>query len=179
MSLPKYPAGKPSQKWTFEELVNWANQVMQPGAGDQFIAWVRANNNVPAPYVLDVNKNTFGPGGFGANNTAYAWFTTWVAQGVVGPALGEKLREGIKSGTVLIPKALKGAAEGIGQVPGAQLLSSPWGAFANFLTSRSLWIRIAEGVLGGAFILIALTELGGNTKIGHAATKAGKAVKLL
>lgn len=46
-------------------------------------------------------------------------------------------------------------------------------------TSRAFVVRLVEGLLGGAIIIVAVAKIGGNSKIGQAATKAGKAVKIL
>jgi hypothetical protein len=48
-------------------------------------------------------------------------------------------------------------------------------SFLQGLTSRQLWIRLAEGVLGVALILVAVAELGKGTAIG----KAAKAVPFI
>jgi hypothetical protein len=47
--------------------------------------------------------------------------------------------------------------------------------FLKGLTSRQLWVRLAEGVLGVALILVAVAELGKGTAIG----KAAKAVPFI
>lgn len=49
----------------------------------------------------------------------------------------------------------------------------------NFITGRSLWIRVSEGILGGALILIAVSKLGGNSRVGQAATSVARKVKIL
>jgi hypothetical protein len=178
MAAPHYPSGTPGQSWTFNDLANWIDS-KYPGGGQQFIDWIRNNNTVPPPYKLNLNSRTFGPGGFGSNNTAYAWFTTWFAQEVVGKGIATNLGKGIQGGAQLIPKALKGAAKGIGDIPGRNILTNPLEALGSFLTQRSLWIRVAEGILGGALVIVAVSKLGGESKIGRAATKAGKAAFLL
>lgn len=177
MPLPHFPSGNPDQSWTFREIINWINSI-EPGQGQKFINWVRTHNDVPPPYKLNLNSRTFGPGGFGLTNTAYSWFSVWLAQDVIGPKLGKVISKGITSGGKDIPKELQGAGEGIGAA-GGSLLQNPLAALGQFLTQRSLWVRIAEGVIGTAFIIVAVAKLGGSSQAGKAATKVGKAVKIL
>lgn len=160
MSLPHFPSGKPNHSWTFANFRDWINS-REAGLGDQFIAWVQANNDVPPPYVFDINSSTFGPGGFGSNNTAFAWFNVWFAQAVVGPAIGAKLKEGIQKGAKLIPKALKGTAQGIGDVPGAKALSGldAIGAFFSSLGEANTWLRVGEVALGLILIAVGVAKL--------------------
>lgn len=178
MPVPHFPSGNPNRSWTFANFVNWINS-QYPGGGQQFINWIRNNNTVPPPYALNLNSRTFGPGGFGSNNTAYAWFSTWFAQEIVGKGIATKLGQGIQGGSQLIPKALKGAGEGIGQTPGAKLLTNPLSILGDFLTQRSLWVRIAEGVLGAGFLVIAAAKIGGNSQVGKTAQAIGSKVKIL
>jgi len=56
-------------------------------------------------------------------------------------------------------------------VPGATSILS----FLTGLTARQLWVRVAEGVLGLALLLVAVAELGKGTGIG----KAAKAVPFI
>ena len=173
MAVPHYPSGTPSRSWTFANFRDWAN-ARSPGAGDEFIAWVRANNDVPAQYSLNLNSSTFGPGGLGSNNTAAAWFATWIAQAIVGPAIGAKLQEGVQAGAGLIPKALKGVAEGIGQVPGAKALSGldAIGNFFSQLGQANTWIRIGEVLLGIVLIGIGLARITGTQNAVSSIVKA-------
>ena len=162
MAQPHYPPGTPSQSWTFANFRNWAN-AREAGAGDQFIAWVRANNDVPPPYSLNLNSKTFGPGGFGSNNTAADWFSAWIADAIIGPAVGQKLQEGIQAGAGLIPKALTGTAQGIGKVPGASTLTGldAIGGFFNQIGQANTWIRVGEAILGIVLIGVGIARITG------------------
>ena len=79
-----------------------------------------------------------------------------------------------------IKKGIQGVGTGVGQeVTGAeQGLKNPLD-FLSMLTSGNLWIRVAEGIVGLALIIVGLAELGQGTPIGKAATTIGKAAMIL
>jgi hypothetical protein len=66
-------------------------------------------------------------------------------------------------------------------LPGSNPLSglSAIGDFFSRLTEASTWLRIAEAVLGIGLIIVGLAKLAGDSAIGRAATKAGKAALIL
>ena len=57
--------------------------------------------------------------------------------------------------------------------PGVNLPS--WSAIWNTINSRTTWIRIAEGVLGIALILVALAEMTNHSSVGGMVKTAAKA----
>jgi hypothetical protein len=182
MPLPSHGGNdKPTMAWTFQEIVNWQNQ-QDPGSGDQFLEWVRTHNTVPAPYVLDVNSNTFGPGGLGANNHALNWYAAWILLGNVGPGIGKAIGTGINKVGQQIPKSiLPGVAAGIGSVPGAHALSGldAIGNFFSQLGQANTWIRVAEFVIGAGLIIVSIAKLSSGTAVGKAAVSVGKAAAIL
>lgn len=75
-----------------------------------------------------------------------------------------------------------GAGSALGQIPGAaakgaqsvyqNLDPAQWlNKLGNLFTSRGTWVRVAEGVLGLALVLVAVAELGKGTAIGNAVKK--------
>ena len=63
-------------------------------------------------------------------------------------------------------------------VPGATGLAAIGDFFAR-LAQGATWLRVAEVILGGALIIIALAKLASGTPVGQAAAKAGKAAMIL
>lgn len=51
--------------------------------------------------------------------------------------------------------------------------------FLSRLTSGNTWLRVAEVLLGGGLIIVALAKLASGTAAGQAAKKAGKAALIL
>lgn len=77
---------------------------------------------------------------------------------------------------------LGGAGTALGQVPGAaakgaqnayeDLNPSQWlNKLGNVISSRGFWVRVAEGVLGLALVLVAVAELGKGTAMGNTVKK--------
>ena len=171
---------KPTASSTFAQIRDWANTT-SPGAGDQFISWVQAENNVPPPFIFSISSNTFGPTGFGTSDRAVDWFAAWLTFGSVGPGIARALQLGISGAGKDIPKLLKGVASGIGQIPGAPQLGglSAIGDFFSKLGQANTWIRVAEVLLGLGLIIVGMAKLGSGTAAGKAALKAGKAAAIL
>ena len=91
---------------------------------------------------------------------------------------------------IIVSKGLKtaltaglgGSAEALGQIPGAaakganqvyqNLDPAQWlNKLGNFFSSRSSWVRIAEGVLGLALVLVAVSHLAEGTAVGNVVKK--------
>lgn len=90
-----------------------------------------------------------------------------VLQGAAGGA-------NVLAGTVAAPGIVQpgNVAQGAGTAASA---GSSVAGILQGLTARELWVRVAEGVLGLALVLVAVAELGKGTGIG----KAAKAVPFI
>lgn len=171
MPTPHQRAPTLTNKSTFATVKDWVD-FHQPGDGNKFIAWVQMEGDKLHYGPLHLDSAAYGPP---PANKAVGWLGGWLLITKVGPDLGGLIGTGIQGGTQAIPKELTGTAEGIGTVSPATL----WQQFLQAFTARALWVRIAEGILGGGLIVVAFAKLGGNSKVGQTATKVGKAVKLL
>jgi len=80
----------------------------------------------------------------------------------------------VLAGTVAAPGILQPGEVAQGAGTAAAAAPSVLG-FLQGLTARELWVRVAEGVLGLALVLVAVAELGKGTGIG----KAAKAVPFI
>src|SRR6185312_5394892 len=80
----------------------------------------------------------------------------------------------VLAGTVAAPGVFQpgNVAQGAGTVASG---ATDYLGFLKGLTARELWVRVAEGVLGLALLLVAVAELGKGTGIG----KAAKAVPFI
>ena len=93
-------------------------------------------------------------------------------------AAAEKAHPGGTSGTVTPPAGLPPAT--VSDKPVSPLSGlAAIGDFFGRLTEASLWIRVAEVILGLGLITVGLAHLAAGTPIGRAAAKAGKAAALL
>jgi hypothetical protein len=85
--------------------------------------------------------------------------------------LDSAIAAGVNAGTAVdiggVAAAAKGGENAVADLSPAQWLDKLGGIF----TSRGTWIRIAEGVLGIAVILVAVAELGKGTAVGNAVKK--------
>jgi hypothetical protein len=167
---------------TFTDIAAYLD-IQHAGYGTRFLSWVQKHNTVKAPFNPD--SDTFGSG---PDTRAINWLAAWLLFGDIGPNIGKTIAGGIeKSGTAITTQILPGFAKGVGESPGASALAGAGNlvsgagitGFLQSLTARSLWVRIAEGIIGGALIIIAVSKLAGDTSVGRAATKAGKVVRLL
>jgi len=81
-----------------------------------------------------------------------------------------------------IQSSVTGTSTALGAIPGAaakgaenavaNLSPSQWlNKLGNILSSRGTWIRLAEGVLGIALLLVAVAELGKGTAVGNIVKK--------
>jgi hypothetical protein len=90
---------------------------------------------------------------------------------ILAESLGNALSAGITGGANVEGAAATGIAKGgiqaVADLSPTNILNKLWG----ILSSRGTWIRLAEGVIGGALILVAVAELGKGTAIGSAVKK--------
>lgn len=157
----------PGATSTFAQWVAWLDY-RKLGLGEQFISWIQANSTTGQQ--VDLNSTTYGPP---PHNTAASWVGVWLADAEIGPELGKVIAGGITATANKIPGALQGAAQGIGQVPGAKALSGldAIGSFFSELGQANTWIRVAEVLLGLALIIVGLSKLTGAGQIARQAAK--------
>jgi predicted Zn-dependent protease len=78
---------------------------------------------------------------------------------------------GVTGGTNVDVGTAEGAAQGaenaVQELSPTGVLDKLW----SVLSSRGTWVRIAEGVLGIALVLVAVSELGKGTPVGNAVKK--------
>lgn len=151
-------APPPGQHGTFAQWRDWANH-RYPGSGDQFISWVKANTDVPPPYVFDINADSYGPTGYGDNNYAENYFGAWLLFGNLGPGIGKTLQLGITGGSKDIPKALKGFSQAIPKIPvlsGIDELGAVAESFYDVITDGKMWRSLGWIVLGIVLIVAGL-----------------------
>lgn len=94
-----------------------------------------------------------------------------LAEGVVGELEIGKVPGALAAGVIGGAQALGDVATG---VQTASILPSWTGgltSFLSFLTDRSSWVRIAEGVIGALLILSAVSSLAAGTPAGKLAAK--------
>jgi hypothetical protein len=56
----------------------------------------------------------------------------------------------------------------------SDLPDTPWAGLIAALTSRNTWIRVAEVVIGGGLVIVAISHLAANTQAGQTIISAGK-----
>lgn len=82
--------------------------------------------------------------------------------------IDKAVSEGVTAGADIDTGTVSSAAQGA-----EKALSVPdfLGTLWSVLTSRGTWVRLAEGILGVALILVAVAELGKGTPVGNAVKK--------
>ena len=78
---------------------------------------------------------------------------------------------GVTGGANVDVGTVEGAAQGAENAVQELSPTELWNKFYAILTSRGTWVRIAEGVLGVALILVAVAELAKGTPVGNAVKK--------
>lgn len=166
MPTPHQNAPKLTRTSTFATVKDWVD-AHKPGAGDTFISYIQALGERRGYGQVDLNSDTYGPP---PNNKAVNWLAGWLLIGNLEPELGKLIAGGIAGAARDIPKELAAAGQGIGKLsPG-----SIWQDVVAQLTARSLWVRIAEGILGLALIIIGVARLGGTSAPVRTAAKAAR-----
>ena len=82
-------------------------------------------------------------------------------------AIQSGVNTGVAVDTGTVAGAAKGAENAVNTLSPQQWLDK----LGKLLTSRGTWVRLAEGVLGIALVLVAVAELGKGTQVGNLAKK--------
>jgi hypothetical protein len=85
--------------------------------------------------------------------------------------LDAAVQTGVNAGVAVDTGTVAGAAAGAENAV-ATLSPTQWiNKLGNVLSSRGTWVRLAEGVLGIALVLVAVAELGKGTGVGNMVKK--------
>lgn len=85
--------------------------------------------------------------------------------------LDKAIGAGVTGGTNVNVGVAEGAAQGAEKAAAELSPTEIWNKVWSVLSSRGTWVRLAEGVLGVALILVAVAELGKGTAVGNAVKK--------
>lgn len=141
----------------------------------QYTTWIDANYPGVISNASDASNDGLTWGGYYSKVTssplAAPYSPYQLAEGVVGELEIGKVPGAIATGIVGGANALGDVAQGIQTASILPSWTNGLTSFLSFLTSRSSWVRIAEGVIGALLILSAVSSLAAGTPVGKLAAK--------